>query len=402
MIVFGRKMKVPIKISKTMDIESSWNEYYENRIVRVPLWCRDKYGINLGNFHTFREKDGSIMILQITEALLEDLKEDPLSLYVTSAVFDRLCIYDNKTEVERVCNITLGCDPEFFLVDRTTGHPVMANRFVPKQGAVGHDGMLMELRPYPSVDENILTNNINILLKQCRAILNSTVEGRNTIMVGASGWNKLTAGFHLHYGLPSALLGRKSETLRLMTTIADYYVGVPSIIPEGSEDCFRRVTPDRNYGKPGGYRIDNRTFEFRLPGGSCLRHPILTRGLIALGAIVVEDFVSRLNAGTDHFINLRKVNTFDTIEELYPNIANAEKIHSIICNIDIAPARNILKSIISDVRKMVGYKDRASSVEPFFDCLMNETKFSYNIEDNWGGFNNEEQQKQMVFLQTHI
>jgi len=395
-------MKVPIKVSKTMDSESSWNEYYENRIVRVPLWCRDKYGLTLGNFHMFREKDGSIMILQIAEALLEDLKEDQLSLYVTSVVFDRLCIYDNKTEVERVCNITLGCDPEFFLVDKFTGNTVMANRFVPKQGAVGHDGMLMEIRPYPSTDENVLTSNINALLKQCRAVINSTDEGKNIVMVGASCWKGLTAGFHLHYGLPSALLGRKSETIRLMTTVADYYIGIPSIIPEGNEDCYRRVVPLLTYGKPGGYRIDNQTFEFRLPGGSCLRHPILTRGLIALGAIVVEDFVSRLNAVTDHFVNLRKVSTFNTIEELYPNIANAQEIHSTICNIDITPARSALKSIIDDVRKMVGYKDRASSVEPFFACITNGTKFSYNIEDNWGGFNNEEQQKQMVFLQTHI
>lgn len=395
-------MKVPIKISKTMDSESSWNEYYENRVVRVPLWCRDKYGVNLGDFHTFREKDGSIMILQIAEALLEDLKENSLSLYVTSAVFERLCIYDNKVEVERVSNITLGCDPEFFLIDRATGNTVMANRFVPKQGMVGHDGMLMEIRPYPSTDENVLTNNINILLKRCRAIIDSTAEGKNIVMVGASCWKGLTAGFHLHYGLPGALLGRMNETMRLMTTVADYYVGIPSIIPEGNEDCYRRVVPGLAYGKPGGYRIDKRTFEFRLPGGSCLRHPVLTRGLIALGAIVVEDFVSRLSAGTDRFISLRKVSTFNTIEELYPNIANAKDIHSTICNIDIAPARNALKSIITDVRNMIGYKDRASSVEPFFDCITNETKFSYNIEDNWGGFNNEEQQKQMVFLQTHI
>jgi len=391
-------MRVPIRVSNTMDSESSWNEYYENRIVRIPHWCRDKYGISIGNFHTFREKDGSTMILQVAEAFMEDLEKDASSLYVTSAVFNRLFICEDKVEVERVSGITLGCDPEFFLVDRSNGNLIMANRFVQKQGVVGHDGMLMEIRPYPSTDENILTDNINTLLKQCRIILDNTVEGKNIVMVGASCWKGLTAGFHLHYGLPSALLGRESKTLRLMTTVADYYIGIPSIIPEGNEDCYRRVIPMLTYGKPGGYRIDNRTFEFRLPGGSCLRHPILTRGLIALGAIVVEDFVSRLNAGTDRFINLRKVSTFDTIEELYPNIVSAKEIHSTICNIDITPARNTFKSIMNDVRQMIGYKERASSVEPFFDCITNGTKFSYNIEDNWGGFNNAEQQRQVVFL----
>jgi len=395
-------MQVPIKISMTMDKESSWNERYENRIVRVPLWCREKYGIQIGNFHSFRAKDGSVMILQIAEALLEDVSNDQFSFFVTSAVFDKLYIHDHKTEVARIQGITLGCDPEFFLIDKNSGNIAMANRFVPKQGVVGHDGMLMELRPYPSTDENILTNSIGHLFKQCRIILNKTDEGKNIIMVGASCWKGLTAGFHLHYGLPSALLGRKSETLRMMTAVADYYVGIPSIIPEGNEDYYRRAFPLQAYGKPGGYRIDNRTFEFRLPGGSCLRHPVLTKGLIALGAVVVEDFVSRLNIGTDHFINLKKVSTFNAITELYPNISSAEKIHSAICNVDITLARNILTKIITDVREMVGYKERSKSIEPFFECIVNSTKFSYNIEDNWGGFSNEEQQKQMVFLQASI
>jgi len=395
-------MELQIKISETMDKESEWNEYYEHRIIRIPEVARHKYDFRINDFLYLRDKWGQLITLQIAEAFKEDLVRSPLCGYVTKSNFDRLFLKNQESgEVSPVTGITLGCDPEAFLVDRITGHVVAAHRFMRKYGEVGHDGMLLEFRPQPSTSEDIVTANIASLIQRARMMLNQKQEGNRINMIGASSAMGLTAGFHLHYGLPRGLLGKRAGlpvVAALMTKAFDYYIGVPSIIPEGNEDHSRRTMAFVEYGKPGGYRLDNRTFEYRLPGGINLRHPCLTRGLMALGAVVVEDLVSRIQTSTDFFSNLKEVATDEDLKALYPRLPAMETLYAIICNPSIDPAKTHFQGIKNDVRQMIGYSQRASAVESYFACLDQGIQYDTNLETNWGGFSNEEQQKQMVFL----
>lgn len=376
---------IPIRASEVMDKRDKW---YEDKVIRVPLVYRQQFKIELDELKLFKEKGGGTRVLQVDGAYLEDVAKPP-AFFVTSEIFNELKIeLFQGFNIEKINNITLGCDPEFFLIDKSNGKIIEANRIVPKYGTVGHDGILMEIRPQPSISEDVVTNNIYQLLQYCRQMLNKMKDGDNMVMVGASSWNGTTAGFHLHYGLPSALLGSnygaKQRTAVLIAKVADYYVGIPSIIPEGNEDCQRRIGTVMNYGRPGDYRIDGRTLEYRVPGGSCLRHPILTRGLMALGAIVIEDFVSRLSTGTNRFFNLDEISSFYHVKELYPNMPDIETTNGIIRSADVTPALDRLEIIMRDVRQMVGYKERANAVEEFLRILENKTKFGYNLEYNWG------------------
>lgn len=395
-------MELTIKVSEVMDRESSWNEYYERRIIRVPEVARNYYNFRKDEFIHLIDAKGKHITLQVAEAFKEDVMRNPMAGYVTTHVYDKLLLRDAGIgNVQPVTGITLGCDPEAFLIDGPSNHIVAAYRFMRKYGDVGHDGILIEFRPMPSTDENVVVHNIYNLVKKARKLINSKPDGPNVRIIGRSGLQGLTAGFHLHYGLPQRLLGRHQQTrilAQLMTRACDYYIGVPSIIPEGDNDAIRRTLPYVDYGKPGGYRLDNRTFEYRMPGGVNLKHPCLTRGLMALGAVVVEDLVSRINIGTDFFSNLSGVATEGDIRELYPNLPDLETIYAIICNPNISPARNYFQSIKEDVRKMVGYKQRASSIESYFKCLENSIQFDENLEVNWGGNIHEEQQRQMVVL----
>jgi hypothetical protein len=72
--------------------------------------------------------------------------------------------------------------------------------------------------------------------------------------------------------------------------------------------------------------------------------------------------------------------------------------YNIICNTDITPAITHLEQIKRDVKQMVGYEQRAKAVESYFKCIENNFEFGNNIEQNWGDFYNEEQQRQMVIL----
>lgn len=392
-------MELNIKTSQIMDKETDWNDKYEHRIIRIPKIYREINNLSIGDFLYLRAKDNSLKMFQISEAFKEDVITDPNCAYVTSGTNDSLYIKDKQfREVSHVTNITLGCDPELFMIDRISGNIMQAHRFMKKYGDVGHDGMLLELRPNHSLYAEEVCNNLWALIKKARCMLNAFSEGKRIILIAGSSWSGLTAGFHLHYGMPSGLLGNRSDitnVAKLMTTVFDYYVGVPSIIPEGNKDVTRRNTKFIKYGKPGGYDIDNRTFEFRMPGGINLKHPLLARGLMALGAVVAEDVASRINTCTNSFMNLNELLSDVDIRKLYPNIPDTHTFYSIICNPNISAAMNHLKIIKDDVRIMVGYKQRSAAVESYFKCIEECAELGNNVEKNWGDFYNEKQQAQV-------
>jgi len=393
-------MDIGIKISDAMTKECDWNRGFENRVARVPLLCRQKFDLSTHDFINMKTKADGVVNLQVAPAFKEDVATDPLSVYVTSEVFDLIKGDSFRTrDVETVNNITLGCDPELFLVDRRNNGMVCARTYFGKSGDVGNDGMLLEFRPLPSTDENVVTDNIMNLIIKARMMLDLKPQvSPNLMFFGASNYQGATAGFHLHYGVPYQMLGFQRNVkilIRQVVKAMDYYVGVPSIIPEGNTDIRRRTSTYIEYGKPGEFRIDNRTLEYRVPGGSLLRHPILTNGILALGAVVIEDIVSRINACTDNFANLQEMQCTKHIQELYPNMPNNQNVFSMICVPDTTYAFSKLNAIYDDVRQMVGYKARKNSVDRFFEYLFSGIQFGNNIEENWGRFYNEKHARQM-------
>jgi hypothetical protein len=384
-----------------MNREIGQNEDYEHRIIRVPADYRIANKLCVGDFIHLRNRDGHHEAFQVSEAFKEDVAADSMSAYVTTSVYDRVVSEAPKKEVNLVTGITLGCDPEVFLVDRVTGNILAAYRYLPKNGPVGHDGLMMEFRPNPSVSAAEVCYNLWKLIQQARNTFDKKPEGPRVTIVAGSSYGGMTAGFHLHYGLPRGLLGRRPGTFsmaKLMTNVFDYYIGVPSILPEGNRDVARRTAKHIRYGKPGEYRLDHRTFEFRMPGGINMTHPILAQGLMSLGAVVAQDIASRVNTCTDCFTNLREVGSALDMRELYPNLPEVGEFYATICNPDIGRARNHFEIIKNDVRQMVGYVDRAEDIEAYFEILDRDIVFGNNIEHNWGGIYNARQQGEMVVL----
>lgn len=385
-------MQIPLVVSEIMNNE----DMKDNFTIRMPKDFRDLYGFVLHEFITLKST-GKLITLQILRAHEPDAKDDSLSAYVTQEIYDVLRVKDSTEtvqEVEIVEGITLGTDPEFFLLD-PDNYVVSAANIFRRMADVGHDGNMVELRPQPSTNENILVDNMMELINKARTQLNAlsfianrgrTFGPQDIRMIAASAYQGMSAGFHLHFGLPTPLLGKqpfsRELTARKIVKVMDYYVGIPSIIPEGDTDHFRRVFPASKYGKPGGFRLSHRTLEYRVPGGYLLRHPVLTKGILALGAVVVEDMVSRIHGPTDQFTNLNDLPE-ETIKLLYPNIPGIDTIYRAIVSPNTVVAKENLNGIMRDVRLMVGYTKRSQSIEDFFACLTSNNQFSNDIEANW-------------------
>lgn len=398
-------MDINIRISNVMDrCKMSKIGLSENRLIRLPAETRTLYKITPGQQLTLTTKTGSLISLLVTGAHKEDVEKDDLSAYVNSEIAKLLGIEDNNSiEVSLYDGLTLGCDPEFFIVDKYKGFIHPASMFFPKWGDVGYDGIMAEIRPLPSVSAYVVTSNIFSLIKKARRIIDNHPSGigKNIIMVASSSFNNIQAGFHLHYGMPLHMLGYapegsiKNKLINQIIKVMDFYIGIPSIIIEGTCDSSRRTNLFSDYGKPGGYRLDTRTLEYRVPGGALLKHPALTSGILALGAVVVEDIVSRIKEYSDQFIDLSVITTPEDIRALYNSLPQTKEIFKAICSKDTGIAEEMMSIIIPDIEKMVGYKRRAHVIKNFFSIIKHKEEFNNNIENNWEEFGNETQSGQM-------
>jgi len=398
-------MRISIRISSLMENRSRYPGSGENRYIRVPFELRDICELKVGSFVNLRSTGGKIVTLKVNPAYNKDVTTDPLSAYVSRGVFEALELELGKKryeqEIDVIEGMTLGCDPEFFLVNAQDWSVVRAcSLFYSKYGQLGYDGLLMELRPLPSTDEKVIVDSLWRLIQQARTKFNSMklrgLTSEQIMMVGTSHYKGITAGFHLHFGLPPQLLGGVREGVRwhVKNQIAramDYYVGIPSILPEGQEDYIRRTSKHIEYGKPGEWRQEGVTFEYRVPGGFLLRHPILTLGILGLGAIVMEDTLSRIKACTNSFQDLKVISSTNNLKEIYPNVLGIFDLYKVICSKDLTIAKVHLNTILDDLTKMVGFEKRKDSIEQMFRCIYDGTKFCPDLEKNWRSFYEKQQ-----------
>lgn len=382
---------IKIRVSDNMT-EYSGMYGNENAMLRVPSLLRDKLQLTVGQQLSMKANDGSQVALRVNTAYKSDVEYDEELCYVTKQVFDLINIENTDMyEVSPVEGITLGCDPEFFLVDTVTQKILRAHMFFNKWGEIGHDGILAELRPKPSLTPQGLTDNIYQLLCTTRNILttNTVYDPNRIMMLAASGYQSATAGFHLHFGLPKDILGKNPTNVMLMQQIVrimDYYVGMPAIMMEGEQDTARRSNIFVRYGKPSDFRLDNRTLEYRVAGGNLLRHPILTKGLIALGEVVAQDVISRVKLDTNNFKELHWVNNERRFRDMYPDVPSITDAYSLICSPSLVPAKRHLGVIYEGIKNMIGYERRREEIDVFFEHILNNVQYNNNIEHNWRKF----------------
>ena len=386
-------MNLKIRPSFKMSKDKSPLGNIEDRLIRIPMALRTKFDLDTGLFLRLKSTNGELLPLQVSPAYADDVIIDSRCAYVSDTTYSEIG-FDVIKRLNPADDILLGCDPEFFIVDTMSGHNISASHFFPFYGAVGSDAGLAELRPRPSTDvENLTKNMENLMFQAYKHLSNRMIYKKRPIrMLAASMHDNATAGFHIHFGLPNFLLNSGTpeiyNLLLKIVYILDYYIGITSIMPEGNEDYCRRSQRFSQYGKAGDFRTDNKvTMEYRVPGGHLLRHPILTLGLLALSRTVMKDILSRLKKLTNDFSNLKVLNKYNDIRDLYPNIPDRSHVYTAISSETIGKAVSYIDKIYDDFTKMISYSANETYITDYFNYvakyLSRGKKFTDSIEYNW-------------------
>lgn len=400
-------MKLELKISDKMSEKNSLLGNIENRLIRIPKYLREKIGLSNNQYINLKTKEGSTLPLKVTKIYIDDIDNGNFA-FVSSETYHKLYT-ESKQKVLPTEDILIGCDPEFFVVDRKSGKNVSASHFFQYNGQVGSDCGLAEIRPHPSNTVDGLLMNTRALLAQAHEVLceRTLFKNKDVYMVGASVCNKAAAGFHIHFGLPSEALVENNmitEALRhRMVTVLDYYVGILSIIPEGKEDSMRRAHESGQYGKPGDFRYDYLTFEYRVPGGHLLRHPVLTRGLFAISKVVMTDMLSRIKMASSNFKNVDLLKNYESMRLLYPNLPDRSDVYYTITSKEIEGALELVPYIKKDLEQMESFVENRTAIEDYLHYIefyaSKGHKFPEDIARNWRLIN-EVQPEQMAVHQS--
>jgi hypothetical protein len=350
----------------------------EYNYVRMPQALREELGVLLGQFIQLRGRED--LVLQIWEG---SWLEENIA-YVSPDNFEKLKGVKIGFEI---LEVTLGCDPEFFVV--YGNKLISAATYLPFAGQIGCDGTLGELRPrYGKHEHQVVANLRNLIpqiphrMKRSQWARSLPRDGRHFIFEAHSYFAQLCAGFHVHLGIPPEILNTRKDFNRAamnhIVQCLDWYVSVP-LVP--LEVNHKRRTGGTQYGRPGDYRPSNRTLEYRVPGAFYLRSPALAEGLLGLSLLVTESIVSRLKIASKNFVNLHKMGKAD-LQEVMP-IPEPEKIKGTILAPNTKVASKELSQIWKRLSELEPYPKHREGIEKFFRIVEKEERPRADLLYNW-------------------
>lgn len=345
-------------------------------VLVLPLPLRTTLGVIPGQRIVFRRGEQEVVLLVLS---------GPGELARAAPATTQL-LRGRDLEV-RIPDITLGCDPEFFIFWR--GRQMSAATYLPFRGQIGADGGLGELRPRYGTHESRVVSNLGRLIpaipgrmRRSRWATGFPEDGRQMSYEAYSYREGIAAGFHVHLGLPPELLHLEAEmnsnALVHLVRCLDWYASVPLTLLEVDNQRRCGRTP---YGLPGDYRITNFSLEYRTPGAFYLRHPVLAGGLLGLSLAVAEHFVSRLREPSRDFTALERLTPSDLQAVL--RIPRPELIQGTLIAEDKQVSRRAFPEIRRRLTGFLSYPRHAASLEKFFSAV--ETGFcpSPYLTENW-------------------
>ncbi len=350
------------------------------RYISLPQKLREEMGVLIGQFLQLRGAEE--VVLKVCSPI-HPLLPVPYAC-VSPDVFGKI----QKTSVDfKVLDVTLGCDPEFFIM--WGNRHIIASNYLPFQGQIGSDGGLGELRPMYGRHEDQVVANLQALISELPGSLQRTrwlngfpQDGKSFTYQAHSYFVGTAAGFHVHLGIPPEILNtRKSfnrSAINHIVRCLDWYVSVP-MIP--LEVAHQRRVKDGQYGQPGDYRPSNMTLEYRTPGGFYLRSPRLARGLLGLSLMITEAVVSRMRIASNGFVNLHKL-TPANLHEIMPT-PEPDKIKATLKHRHSEVAMDELPRMYDQLMGLPNFKKHLEAVETFFRAVRDKVPTGPNLLHNW-------------------
>lgn len=248
----------------------------------------------------------------------------------------------------------LGTDPEFFILEKRTGNPVPAHRFLGDKhhkrnldlagqkgltaydtygvnGKIFRDGYVVEVNTDPhycrgvllaavsnalgSVQELIGPDHLidtaparkidladlqdappDLMSFGCDPAWNAYTLQESTSPLDASSWPIRYAGGHMHFGVNKAMAPKHilahEENFPLLTKMMDLWIALPLAFLTSDPRTFERR---EFYGKAGEFRIQKYSkttvgFEYRVPGADLYNHHFLVQIAFGVGRRIIETF----------------------------------------------------------------------------------------------------------------
>lgn len=353
---------LPVVENKIMQLRK------ETDTIRIPSRLMNYVGVEIGD--KLLLDDGRILL--VGKAFLQDEKK--ATAFVSKV--DPALIINEATKITPLApdTMTIGCDPEFILLDKRTGEVVHADAIFSGKGPLGCDAGLAEIRPAPQLSPVDVVENI-------RELLSTAKQQTNLLPIACSSYKGWMVGFHIHFGFPKALLLQAAEHSRefIENTILvlDYLVGIPAMLRDTSDS--RRALPGE-YGKPGDYKISENTLEYRVPGGFHLRCPRYALELMTAAYIVVEDVIGRGQLLNKYWSDTSSFFSREDFSNVY-NIPNKKTIIKILTSKNKELAKKEIHNVKEVYKKIIyGYNRNKYIVDSFVEADSIASPFVF---ENW-------------------
>ncbi len=371
-------------------------------------------------------------LLRIHKAYISDIKEVKKSGvipnvdlknigFVTSDIMKKL-IGNNEEKIAKVIweypkleTLTMGADPEFLLFNDDNS-VVRAYNVIQKEGSIGSDGAMIEVRPGPDEDPYKVVTNIRDIFNNKE--LTKKVEVYNWM---AEVYHKDSArdypvGGHIHIGNPLGI-GKMSSHIRktlfsVLNKILDELIAIPMIKLDGHEkgkarrsDCKFTLDNSGGYGFYGEWRTCDGHLEHRTLSGLWLSHPKLAYFVIGTSKAIAEavygcvlengldpalfhhpeipsdEYSSFYNADFDEWdkIELAKIFNCTTDSKEMKEVLNNSYVRKV--------SKKFLDSWMSRMRSLDTYDKYSDCIEGLYETLSlprrEINKFDLNIKNNW-------------------
>jgi hypothetical protein len=220
--------------------------------------------------------------------------------FVTTKMYNRVTGGNDDTNIwvsTGVHDTVVGADPEFLLFDGNDD-VVHANNIMTKEGVIGCDGAMAEVRPKPSTSPDGLVKNIR------DAFANKSL----TSSIAQYEWRAgcyyrnskrdYPMGGHIHVGNPAKVakmpMPRREMFFNVMNKVMDELLSIPCIRFDGEMGTKRRTACQMSFGGGGwGYfgewRPCNGRLEHRTLSGMWLMHPTVAVCVIGTAKAVTDE-----------------------------------------------------------------------------------------------------------------
>lgn len=424
-----KKQSLFLVVSDYMDTNKKDNRN-EHALIRCSAATREALGNTADVLNLYNDRGSAL--LNIHQAYANDLKllkavgKIPIAdiskvAFVTTDTMKKL-IGDTDLKIAtinysfpKLKPVLLGADPEFLLFNNEN-NVVRAINVIKKEGKIGSDGAMIEVRPDPSTDPKGVVKNIHSIF--CDSNLTESVNEYNWIagIYHKDAVRDYPVGGHIHIGNPVGISkisqNARKSLFAVLNKIMDELLALPMMKLDGAElgkarrsGCKMAAFGTSGYGFYGEWRLCQGRLEYRTLSGIWLAHPRLAEYVLGTAKAISEavyNYVTNsafdiksfthpdinhgdasylYGSGFDSWADIPIAKELDCTNGsgLMANLLNNSRINSI--------TNKFLKDWYVKLQRMETYKDYAFYIDGLYNvlCLPEHSlkKIDLNIKKNW-------------------